>query len=80
MIKEINFGTAIKLGKTLALSYHHGKGDRWNVTIEGDVFKFEDKQGEFNTSYTTKANVKYWIEGPAEDLDKKASKKKKDLE
>lgn len=71
MIKEINFGTAIKLGKTLALSYHYRAGDRWIVTIDGDVFKFEDAQGEYNTSYTTKANVKYWVE----DNEKKPRKK-----
>lgn len=74
MIKEINFGSAIKLGKTLALSYHYRLGDRWKVTIDGDVFKFEDTQGEFATSYTTKANVKYWIE----EEEKKIRKVKKD--
>lgn len=62
MIKEMQFGTAIKLGKTLELSYHNVRGNRWEVSLSGDTFTFKDSKGEFPTTYTTKANVKFWIE------------------
>lgn len=61
MIKEINFGSAIKLGKTLELSFHNVRGTRWKVTLKGDEFSFEDTKGEWPTTYTTKANVKFWV-------------------
>ena len=66
MIKEIQFGTAIKLGKTLELSWHNIRGNRWEVTVEGDTFKFKDTKEEFPTTYTTKANVKFWVEEKTE--------------
>ena len=66
MIKEIHFGTAIKLGKTLELSWHNIRGNRWEITVEGDTFTFRDTKGEFPTTYTTKANVKIRVEEKAE--------------
>lgn len=65
-IKEIQFGSAIKLGKTLELSWHNVRGNRWDVTLEGDTFTFKDLKGEFSTTYTTKANVKFWVEDKVE--------------
>jgi hypothetical protein len=62
MIKEIQFGTAIKLGKTLELSWHNVRGNRWDVTLNGDIFTFKDTKGEFATTHTTKANVKFWVD------------------
>ena len=61
MIKEIQFGSAIKLGKTLELSWHNVRGNRWDVSLEGDTFTFKDTKQEFPTTYTTKANVKFWV-------------------
>lgn len=65
-IKEIQFGSAIKLGKTLELSWHNVRGNRWEVSLDGDTFTFKDSKGEFATTYTTKANVKFWVEDKAE--------------
>ena len=61
MIKEIQFGSAVKLGKTLELSYHSARDSRWEISVEGDVFIFKDSKGEFPTTLTTKANVKFWV-------------------
>lgn len=60
--REIQFGTAIKLGKTLELSWHNVRGNRWDVSLNGDVFTFKDTRGEFANTYTTKANVKFWVD------------------
>lgn len=76
MIKEINFGTAIKLGKTLELSWHNIRGTRFNVKKEGDLFIFEDSQKEWPTTFTTVANVKYWCEVPDEVKKGKANVEK----
>jgi len=72
MIKEIQFGSAVKLGKTLELSYHAARDSRWEISMEGDVFIFKDSKGEFPTTLTTKANVKFWIVDNVQS--KKASK------
>ncbi len=83
MIKEINFGTPIKIGKTLELSWHNVRGARFSLKREGDIFIFEDTQGEWPTTKTTIANVKYWCETnnnlqSIEDAKKAATRKGKD--
>lgn len=61
MYKEINFGTAVKLGKTLELSWHNTRSNRWKVSRVGDDFYFEDEQKEWPTTVTTIANIKFWV-------------------
>ena len=77
MIKEINFAAAIKLGKTLELSWHDVRGQRWEVTHVGQEFHFRDTKGEFPTTKTTVANVKFWVEYPSTQVTDEETPKKR---
>jgi hypothetical protein len=77
MIRNIVFGTAVKVGKTMAESVHnydeHSKPRRFiaqfssrsSGALEMPVVQIVDQQGEFPTVETSTANVKYWIIQPA---------------
>ena len=77
MIKEINFASAVKLGKTLELSWHDVRGQRWQVTHVGQEFHFHDTKGEFPITKTTTANVKFWVEYPETQVVEEETPKKR---
>lgn len=76
MIRNIVFGTAVKVGKTMAESVHNFDenqkprryfakfASRKSGELEMPVVQIVDNTGEFPTVETSTANVKYWVIQP----------------
>ena len=62
MIKEVSFGTPIKLGKAIEMSWHSHNGKaRWSCEYKDGGFVFTDSKEEYGQTIVGKENVKYFI-------------------